>query len=673
MQSLFAPAIALLNRVGYTRKFAIMGVLALIAVAFLLGSLYLNLRRVADSAQLEIDALRVLQPMARVVQHLQMHRGLSSGVLGGNEAMKEKRAAKEKDVIDAFSAGRASLPQELATGKEWVRIGETWEAIRQDGLELIRRENFVQHTRLIEDLLHFQSSIADHYGLTNDPEIDSTRLIDTIVRSLPWALERMGQLRALGTGALASKQPLQIVQQVEISTVLAGLNATVEALGRNLEYTAERNPALRGQLETAAKGMKEAAEKINVLVNQDVLPGNYATPPGDYFALTTAALEKGYSEMYDRLYPLLEQLLQKRVQQAQRDLYLDIALSVAILLLYAYVSIALYYATTASIEHLAEKTRAIATGDLSVRVSLTTRDELSIVGEGLNAMIAAFRGLIGSVHTSAGQVLEATRQLAASAARVTQSSTAQSGAASTMAAAVEEMTAGIAELSANAEATNRISTHAGDLSANGCHVVGSVVHEIEQIAQIVTQSSTIIGQLGTHSEQITAIVNVIREIADQTNLLALNAAIEAARAGESGRGFAVVADEVRKLAERTARSTQEISNMIAAIQNGTRSAVDSMKVGVARVTDGVALATQAGESIRQIGEKASEVVLKVGEISHSLREQSAASNEIARNVERVARMAEENCTTVADNASTAVQLENLAQGLESEVRRFRVD
>ena len=150
------------------------------------------------------------------------------------------------------------------------------------------------------------------------------------------------------------------------------------------------------------------------------------------------------------------------------------------------------------------------------------------------------------------------------------------------------------------------------------------------------------------------------------------AAIEAARAGESGRGFAVVADEVRKLAERTSKSTQEISGMIDAIQGGTQNAVSSMNAGVSRVNNGVTLATRAGVSIHEIETNARQVVDTVAEISSSLREQSAASTEIARNVERIAQMAEENSAAVADNATTANQLERLSEGLEAEVRRFKL-
>ncbi|MEF8702646.1 MAG: methyl-accepting chemotaxis protein [Candidatus Accumulibacter sp. UW26] len=672
MKTLFSPAIALLNRVAYPRKFAIMGALALVASAVLVVNLYQSLHRVIDSSQKELAGIAMIKPIARIVQHLQVHRGLSSGVLNGNEAMQEARAARARQVSEAVQAAAAGLAPELASSAAWTGGLDAWRDLDAEGLDLTQRENFLAHSRLIDGLLMFQKTVADAYALTNDPDIDAAYLIDTAVDKSPRAIENMGQLRALGTGVLTRKQPLVQSQEVEFTVLLAGLNASVDSLRNNLEKTSRYNPGLQAVLAASIGDMTTAAEKIGALVQQDILSGVYTTLPEAYFALTTGALDKAYQEMFETLLPTLEELLQRRIDRAQRELVLSIALALAILLLYAYVSIGLYYAIIGSIDRLAANARTIATGDLSLRIDLGTRDELKLVGDSLNEMVTAFSGLIDNVHDGASEVLAATRQLAGTAAEINRGSEQQSAAASTMAAAIEGMRSRVEHLSTNAQDANRISSRAGELATDGSRVVGKVVHEIELIAAAVNQSAAIVAELGARSERISAIVNVIKEIADQTNLLALNAAIEAARAGESGRGFAVVADEVRKLAERTGRSTQQIAEMIAAIQSGTRDAVASMTLGVGRVTEGVAMATQAGEAISEIGSNAAQVVDKVADISQALREQNIASNEIAGNVENVARMAEENCAAVAGNAATASRLEHLSASLEAEVRRFRL-
>jgi methyl-accepting chemotaxis protein len=146
MQTLFAPAIALLNRLGYTKKFAIMGALALVAIAVLLAGLYQSLHRVIDSSQQELAGIEVLKPIGRLIQHLQVHRGLSSGVLNGNDEMQDKRAAREKQVSEAFQALAARLAPELAAGEAWKTLVAGWAAIEKDGLELIARENFLAHS-----------------------------------------------------------------------------------------------------------------------------------------------------------------------------------------------------------------------------------------------------------------------------------------------------------------------------------------------------------------------------------------------------------------------------------------------------------------------------------------------------------------------------------------------
>jgi len=376
--------------------------------------------------------------------------------------------------------------------------------------------------------------------------------------------------------------------------------------------------------------------------------------------------------MFEMMLPTLEKLIDRRINKLQGELRTSIGLALLMLVVVGYFSLGTYFSTVSSIRQVAETAHTLSTGDLRPRIHLETQDELKLVADSFNEMANAFSELLRNVQSGADRVLSASRRMAESSSQITQSSESQSEAASSMAAAVEQMTVGVDHISKNAMDANAISHQAGDLSSEGGRIVGTVVTEIRKIAGAVNESANIIDELGRQSDQISAIVNVIKEIADQTNLLALNAAIEAARAGESGRGFAVVADEVRKLAERTTKSTQEISSMIGAIQGGTQSAVTSMRDGVSRVNEGVTLATQAGDAMAQIQSNASQVVDTVADISSALREQSAASTEIAKNVEHIAQMAEQNTAAVAENATTARELENLAEGLQAEIRRFRV-
>ena len=167
----------------------------------------------------------------------------------------------------------------------------------------------------------------------------------------------------------------------------------------------------------------------------------------------------------------------------------------------------------------------------------------------------------------------------------------------------------------SAQTAYQISLEAEALSTHGQSVILKTVEQMHSLSNQVGASSGQVEGLGEKTSQITSIVNTIKEIADQTNLLALNAAIEAARAGETGRGFAVVADEVRKLAERTAKSTGEISHMIGEIQTETRTVIDSMALSLSNVAEGVRLANDAGEAINQIHAGARKVVEVVQDLS----------------------------------------------------------
>lgn len=241
----------------------------------------------------------------------------------------------------------------------------------------------------------------------------------------------------------------------------------------------------------------------------------------------------------------------------------------------------------------------------------------------------------------------------------------------TASAATEELSRSFNEVARNTRTVADLSSQTDREATKGLESIQRASSELSRISGIVSDASNSIMELGKSSEQISQIVNIIDEIAEQTNLLALNAAIEAARAGEQGKGFAVVADEVRKLAERTTRSTREISDTIKSIQDLTEKSVRVMTKGSREMTELITVMTSASDLLTGIVASVKEVTVQVNQIALATTQQSQAVSQVATAVENASVGSQTIRQSAIDAAEAGSELEARMQDLEQYLKQFK--
>ena len=324
-------------------------------------------------------------------------------------------------------------------------------------------------------------------------------------------------------------------------------------------------------------------------------------------------------------------------------------------------------AVTDSIQRLSS-----GNGDLTQRLPVNDKFELGQLSAGLNALLESLSHLITRVKDVSMNVKSESGKLTSEVMRIEEVSSLQHREIEQVAAATTQMSQTAQQVANNAGSAADAAQLADQNGQQALVKVDESINEMDQLKEEMEKASNVVKQVGHDVENISAVLQVIENIAEQTNLLALNAAIEAARAGEQGRGFAVVADEVRNLASKTQGSTEEIQEMISKLQTGSRSAVSVMESNISRsgaVENSIA---DTSNSLSEIAGSVETMNSVNTQIAAAAEEQSLVGGEISKRIAEISEQTTELSQIAVNSCKNAEKMGAVTHDLELIVGQFKV-
>jgi twitching motility protein PilJ len=321
---------------------------------------------------------------------------------------------------------------------------------------------------------------------------------------------------------------------------------------------------------------------------------------------------------------------------------------------------------------LLDDVEGAARGDLTVQAEVTA-DVLGAVADSFNLTIQNLREIVQQVKMAARQVTKGSTENEIFARSLSSDALRQAEELAVTLNSVQVMTDSIQRVAESAREAEEVARSASSTALKGGEAVERTVSGILQIRETVAETTRKVKRLAESSQEISKIVALISQIASRTNLLALNASIEAARAGEAGRGFAIVADEVRQLADRAAKASKEIEQIVLQIQGETGSVMTAMEEGTQQVIEGTRLAEQAKRSLEDIIQVSNRIDVLVRSITSDTVEQTETSRAVAQVMQSVELTAQETSQEAQRVSGSLQNLVGVARDLLSSVERFRVE
>uniref|UniRef100_UPI00333F030D methyl-accepting chemotaxis protein n=1 Tax=Pollutimonas bauzanensis TaxID=658167 RepID=UPI00333F030D len=287
----------------------------------------------------------------------------------------------------------------------------------------------------------------------------------------------------------------------------------------------------------------------------------------------------------------------------------------------------------------------IASGDLTQRIDVRSRNEIGVLYEALRRMQESLTRTVSTVRQGVEEITLGSREIFMGNTDLSSRTEQQAAALQQTAASMEELSSTVRQNTDNAMQADKLAKDASEVALRGGKAVSVVVTTMDEIS--------------TSSTKMSEIVSVIDGIAFQTNILALNAAVEAARAGEQGKGFAVVAGEVRSLAQRSAQAAKEIKVLI--------------EESLLKVRSGAKQASEAGGIMQEVVVSVQGVTTIMSEISSASTEQSDGIQQVNQAVTEMDSVVQQNAALVEQAAAAAGSLQDQAARLTEAVSVFKIN
>ncbi len=362
------------------------------------------------------------------------------------------------------------------------------------------------------------------------------------------------------------------------------------------------------------------------------------------------------------------------VDSSFRNLILLLSLSVIGLLIGVGITRKVVRSVVEPVQDLAKAMKNIAQGDgdLTKRLKLVGKDELTEFSQSFNDFVEKIQTTLKEVSLRVDSLEEASKDLLQVTIGTKSGIEKQLVASEKLSGSMVDMANQAKKIEDHSHNTTGATDQAASRVREGGEVVEGAACNIRLVSSGMEDIAKSVMLLSEDSKTISSVTNVIREISDQTNLLALNAAIEAARAGEHGRGFAVVADEVRKLAQRTQESTVKIEEVISKIQRATKETVKVVEAGQVTTQEGYKSVMAAQKMLMPVVILIDDVNKMSEQMLLSAQSQTSLTKEVNDNLNQIHRVSEQAVKGATETEKASYRLQTIADDLEDLVHKFKI-